>query len=56
MRHYFLKDNFLVGKMQGNKKCYFQFKENTSSLARRKEGMSYKWEQEMLLLQINSIA
>jgi hypothetical protein len=42
--------------MEGNKKCHFQLKENTFNLARRKEGMSYKWEQKMLLLQINFVA
>ncbi len=36
--------------MEGNKKCYFQLKENRFNLARRKAGMSYRREQEMLLL------
>jgi hypothetical protein len=51
---YFFKENFLARKtkcpMEGNKKCYFQLKENRFNLARRKAGMSYRREQEMLLL------
>jgi hypothetical protein len=49
---YFFKENFLARKtkcpMEG--KCYFQLKENRFNLARRKAGMSYRREQEMLLL------